>query len=77
MEMWQNLPTQLKLKVATHFDRYLTMPRHMHQPDIWRQVLMVAIPKQAGRADDFDEHRYLSLLATVSKWHGQDFWWKE
>ena len=28
---------------------------------------MVAIPKQAG-ADDFDEHRHLSLLATMSKW---------
>ena len=32
---------------------------------------MVAIPKQAG-ADDFDEHRYLSLLATMSKWMGED-----
>ena len=67
VEMWQNLPVQLKLKVAAHFDRYLTMPRHVNQLDTWRQVLMVAIPKQAG-ADDFDEHRYLSLLATMSKW---------
>ena len=28
---------------------------------------MVTLPKQTG-ADDFDEHRYLSLLATKSKW---------
>ena len=40
VEMWQNLSTQLKLKVAAHFGRYLTMPRHMNQPDTWRQVLM-------------------------------------
>ena len=67
MEMWQNLPIQMKLKVAAHFDRDLAMPRHVNQPDTWRQVLMVAIPGHAG-ADDFDEHRYLSLLATMSKW---------
>ena len=28
---------------------------------------MVALPKQAG-ADNFEEHGYLSLLATLSKW---------
>ena len=44
------------------------MARHVDQLDTWRQVLMVAIPKQAGGADDFEEHRYLSLLATMSKW---------
>ena len=47
--------------------RYLTMPRHVNQSDTWREVLMVAIPIQAG-ANDFDEHRYLSLMATMSKW---------
>ena len=36
------------------------MPRHVNQPDTWRQVLMVAIPKQVA-ADDLDEHRYLSF----------------
>ena len=71
VEMWQTLPIQLKLKVAAHFDRYLTMPRHVNQPDTWRQGPMVAISKQAG-ADDFDEHRYLSLLATLSKMDGQN-----
>ena len=59
VEVWQNLPIQLKPKGAAHFDRYLAMPRHVNQPDKWRQV---PIQKQAG-ADDFDEHRYLSLLA--------------
>ena len=39
----------------------------MNQLDTCRQVLMVAIPKQAG-AGDFDEYGYLSLLATMSKW---------
>ena len=58
---------ELKLEVTARFDRYLTVPRHVNQPDTWRQVLMVAIPKQVG-ADDFDEHRYISLLATMSKW---------
>ena len=67
VEMWQNLPIQMKLKVAAHFDRDLAMPRQVNQPDTWRQVLMEAIPGHAG-ADDFDEHRYLSLLATMSKW---------
>ena len=32
VEMWQNLPIQLKLKVTAHFDRYLTMPRHVTMP---------------------------------------------
>ena len=27
VEMWQNLPIQLKAKVTAHFDRYLAMPR--------------------------------------------------
>ena len=49
VEMWQNLPMQLKLKVTAHFDRCLTMPRHVNHPDTWRQVLMVAISKQAGQ----------------------------
>ena len=53
-------------KVAAHFDKYLTMPRQVNQQDTWKQELMVAIPKQAG-ADDFDEYRYFSLLATMSK----------
>ena len=67
VEMWQNLPIQLKVKVTAHFDRYLAMLWHVNQPDTWGQVLMVAIPKQAG-AGDFDGHGYLSLLPTMSKW---------
>ena len=43
------------------------MPDHVGQPVTSRQVLMEVLPKQAG-ADDFEEHRYLSLLATVSEW---------
>ena len=40
------------------------MLQHVDQTDTC-QVLMVALPKQTA-ADDFDEHRYLSMLAT--KW---------
>ena len=35
------------------------MPDQVQQPITWRQVLMVALPKQTG-ADSLDEHRYLS-----------------
>ena len=52
MEMWQNLPVQLLLRVTFHFGRYLAMPDHVGQPVTWRRVLMVALPRQAG-ADDF------------------------
>ena len=64
--MWQNFPVQLKLKVTFHFDRYLGRP-DQDQPNSWRQVLKVAFPKQAG-ADNFEGHRSLSLVATLSKW---------
>ena len=64
--MRQNFPVQLKLKVTLHLDRYLERP-DQDQPNSWRQALMVALPKQAG-VYNFKEHRYLSLLATLSKW---------
>ena len=41
VEMWQNLPILLNLKVAA-FDRYLTVPRHVNQPDTCRKVLLAA-----------------------------------
>ena len=39
----------------------------MDQPNSWRQVPMVVLPKLGG-VDNFEEHSYLSLLATLSKW---------
>ena len=46
VEMWQNITIQLKFQVTAHFDRYLAMPRHVNQPDTWRQVLMVALQER-------------------------------
>ena len=57
MELWLNLPLQLKLKISIHFDRYPAMP---------------ALPKQTV-ADDLDEHRDLLLLATMNKLVGEKF----
>ena len=56
VEMWQNLPVQLMLKVSISTGT-------LQSPSMWTSLT----PQQAG-ADDFDVHRYLSLLATMGKW---------
>ena len=52
---------------GSSMDGYVVMLDQVCQPDTWRLVLTVAHPKQAG-ADEFQDHRYLSLLATMGKW---------
>ena len=64
--MWQNLPVQLNLRVTFHFDRYAAMR------SCWSTSHLASgthgSASKAGWSSDCEEHRYLSLLATLSKW---------